>query len=117
MDRLTGIIDQFRGKFGGLNDLNSPQRAECEMASGTIIQQVVQEIKQVNIPINQDFFYIDAKTGYHLISAMFTSSWGGRWDTIIGIAWTGYNYALFLHAPYTASARTENVILVWVKNN
>lgn len=45
MDRLTGITDQFRGKFGGLNDLNSPQRAECEMATGTIKHDISTTIK------------------------------------------------------------------------
>jgi hypothetical protein len=78
-------------------------------------KKVITETKQVSIAANNDFFYADAKTGYHLLSIMFLSPWSGRQDTVIGLTWSGYNYIGFLHAA-DASARTKDAIFVWVEN-
>ena len=86
------------------------------MATGKIAKQIIfTESLQVSIGANNDYFYLNAKTGYHLVSAMISNSWSGSQDTIIGLAWSGYNYIAFLKAA-DASARTKNVMLVWVKN-
>lgn len=60
-----------------------------------------------------DFFYIAAKAGYHLASAMITS-FSGAEDIIIGVSWIGTQYAAFTKAAPTSN-KTVPVMLVWVK--
>ena len=88
------------------------------MATGTITnlgKKVVTETGSIPITQGNDYCYVDAKSGYNLISAIFTKSWAESGDCITSIVWSGYNYILFLRgAPSTTETRT--VILTWCEN-
>lgn len=77
-------------------------------------QTLITETTTVSVSASTDYFYINAKTGYHLISAMFTRNFAGNQDIIIGIVWTGNNYACFLKGT-DANARNMSILLTWVK--
>ena len=88
------------------------------MATGTIKnlgKQIVVETGSIPITQGNDYCYVSAKDGYNLISAIFTKSWGEASDTIDGVAWSGYNYILFLRgAPTVTENRT--IMLTWCEN-
>ena len=88
------------------------------MATGTIKslgKKIISETRQVSVTQGQNYCYVNAKTGYNLISAIFNTSWSGDGDSIVSIAWSGYNYIIFMKGAPSAS-ETRNIILTWCEN-
>ena len=79
-------------------------------------QALVTDIVNISVTQGQNFCYVGAKTGYNLVGAIFSKSYSDDGDVVVGIAWTGYNYALFLRGN-ASSTETRTAILTWVKND
>lgn len=79
-------------------------------------KSIVMTTVSVTIPANQDYFYIPTKSGYSLVSCMFTSNYAGNVDRINSVVWDGSRYAGFLVQAST-SQRTMSLLCVWVSNS
>lgn len=84
------------------------------MAKSKLVKNYIIESTTKSQSSGADFFYIAAKSGYHLVSAMITL-FSGSEDIIIGISWVGTQYAAFTKAAPSAT-RSVPVMLVWAKN-
>lgn len=71
--------------------------------------------QSVTISANTDYILIDARSGWHLVNAMISTTHVGVYDVVTGIVWaSATKYGLIMKGAPT-SAKTMTAKLTWVK--
>lgn len=103
-DMETAVGDLLNS-IGKATDLTTTQKTNLVVAINELVEstnslnrnKLVTENITLKIEQGQDWSYIPAKVGYHLISVMPTQ-FTGTYEIISGVSWQDSQYAVFLRA-------------------